>query len=221
VALIVAFGLMAGAYRRLSFGVAMTVAAATLVLLPFVVAQVAPTRYGTNTASTLVSHQLEGLAHPLNPHHSTLVTHFSIVVSGLHSALSEPVGLGVGAISIAGSKFGGVVRGTEADPSNVAVALGIPGLLTYIVVLVLGFLRAYGVATKRHDRLAFAALGILTLTNFQWLNGGQYAVAFLPWLILGWVDRQAQVVEAPTDQVARPRHVRGSASEARPGAVGT
>jgi hypothetical protein len=30
---------------------------------------------------------------------------------------------------------------------------------------------------------------VLVITLLQWLNGGQYAVAFLVWLVLGWVDR--------------------------------
>jgi hypothetical protein len=28
------------------------------------------------------------------------------------------------------------------------------------------------------------------LTFLQWLNGGQYAIAFLLWLTFGWIDRQ-------------------------------
>ena len=34
--------------------------------------------------------------------------------------------------------------------------------------------------------------GIVTVTAMQWLNGGQYVVAILPWLMLGWADRPAQ-----------------------------
>ena len=101
-------------------------------------------------------------------------------------------------MTIAGSKFGGLAKGTEIDPSNVAVALGLPGLVAYLVVLVAGMLRVYGIAARRRDGVAFAALGVLAVTAGQWLNGGQYAVAVLPWLILGWADRPTTRPEEPS-----------------------
>jgi hypothetical protein len=68
------------------------------------------------------------------------------------------------------------------------VALGIPGLVAYLLVLVAGFGRTYGLASLRRDRLSLGALGILSITFLHWLNGAQYAIAPLPWLVLGWVD---------------------------------
>lgn len=47
---------------------------------------------------------------------------------------------------------------------------------------------AYRVAARRRDIVAMAALGVLCVTFLQWLNGAQYAVAPLPWLVLGWLD---------------------------------
>jgi hypothetical protein len=88
-------------------------------------------------------------------------------------------------------RLGGVGRSTEVDPSNVAVALGFPGLIAYVAALGLGLARAYKVARLRNDALAFIALGTLAATLFQWFNGGFYLVAFLSWLALGWVDRRA------------------------------
>jgi hypothetical protein len=67
--------------------------------------------------------------------------------------------------------------------------MGLPGLIAYLVVLFAGMFRVYGIARLRRDDLALAALGVVTVTALQWLNGGQYAVAVLPWLVLGWADR--------------------------------
>ncbi len=64
------------------------------------------------------------------------------------------------------------------------------GLAVFLVIIWIGFRSAYGLALIRKDPLAYAALGILGVTFLEWLNGGQYAIAYLPWLILGWVDRQ-------------------------------
>ena len=74
--------------------------------------------------------------------------------------------------------------------------MGLPGLLAYTVVFVVGFRRAYRRA-RSSEPLAAAALGVLVVTLFQWLNGGQYAVALLPWLILGWLDRPLERKSAP------------------------
>jgi O-antigen ligase len=72
------------------------------------------------------------------------------------------------------------------------VALGIPGLIAYAVILVAGLRRMYRLARSRRDPLAVVALGIVVVTTLQWFNGGQYAVAFLPWLAFGWADNASR-----------------------------
>jgi hypothetical protein len=37
----------------------------------------------------------------------------------------------------------------------------------------------------------------LGVTLLQWLNGGHYGVAFLPWLVLGWVERSSSSAASP------------------------
>ena len=160
-----------------------------LVALVFGLRHYGPSTYGTGTSAALLSHQVQGLSDPLNPQTSTAGVHLTLITNGLKQAFSQPLGQGISVVTIAGAKFGGLANGTEADPSNVAVALGLPGLLAYLVILVVGMTRVYGIATRRRDGLALAALGVVTLTALQWLNGGQYAVAVLPWLVLGWADR--------------------------------
>ncbi len=108
---------------------------------------------------------------------------------GFVSAAHNPVGNGIGGVTIAGARFGGIEQGTESDPSNVAVALGVPGLIAYAVLIAAAFLYAYRVAATRRDALSLVALAIPALLVLQWLNGGQYSVALILWLILGWVDK--------------------------------
>jgi len=164
--------------------------AVVVLLVPPVTARLAPTSYGSAGAGDLVAHQVEGLADPLNSKASTLNLHLELAREGFATALREPLGVGPGPIGNAAQSLGGVGQPTELDPSNIAVALGLPGLVAYLVVLGLGLSRAYGLARVRRDRLALVALGTLAVTLFQWFNGGLYLVALLSWLALGWVDRQ-------------------------------
>ena len=85
------------------------------------------------------------------------------------------------------------------------VALGVPGILAYGAVLILAFHTLYRVASARRDALALMALGIASVLFMHWLNGGQYAAAILPWLALGWADRQHRDQSLPAArQVEQP-----------------
>ncbi len=169
-----------------------TVISGALLLVALVVASglLASAALGAGPLSGLLAHQVQGLANPFGAP-STLPLHIDILLTGLRAGLSTGVGLGVGAVSIAAGRFGGVTAGTEVDPGNAAVALGIPGLLLYLMIAVTGLWRAYTLARTRQDVLALALLGVLMVTGLQWLNGGQYAVAWVVWLAFGAVDSEA------------------------------
>lgn len=143
----------------------------------------------SSTDAALVRHQVEGLANPLNSNDSTLTLHFSEMVQGFRASITDPVGHGTGSVTIAASRYGGTSQGTEIDPSNMGVAFGLVGLIAYLVVAFSGLLAAYRVALRQPTWWALASLGLLVVTFLQWTNGGQYAVAWLPWLVLGWVDK--------------------------------
>jgi hypothetical protein len=185
----VALVLMLAARARQPMTLSLVTAAAAIVLLPVVVSSLVPAPSRDSASSPLLQHQLSGLANPLDRSSSTLAVHASLVGEGLRTAVHDPLGVGTGAVTIAGQKFGGSSRNTEADPSNAAVALGIPGLVAYVVLLCAAFHQAYGLAVRRRDALSLVALGVLVVTLLEWLNGGQYAVAFFLWLTLGWIDR--------------------------------
>lgn len=148
-----------------------------------------------NASTALLGHQFGGLANPFSAKTSTLNGHVAEMVSGVTSAFTQPLGHGTGSITIAASKYGGSVQGTEVDLGNVGVAFGIAGLLAFLVVFLGGLRLTYRLAAARRDWLAVAALGVLFATAGQWLNGGEYAVAWLPWLVLGWADRHAATLD--------------------------
>ena len=147
-----------------------------------------PVTAGTNAA--LLSHQFNGISNPLNTKDSTLTVHLSELIQGIKSAFTVPIGHGTGGITIAASRFGGNSTTTETDLSNAGVAFGLPGLILYIIVLFRGIGMSYRLARMRTEPVPLVVLGILIVTLFQWLNGGLYSVIWLPWLCLGWVDRQ-------------------------------
>lgn len=188
---VVALALVTAAYSRVPSVLSLLFVAGALFGLVAGVRQLAPSTSGNSVASALVQHEVAGLSHPLNSKVSTLGSHYQELTSGMGAAFHHPLGTGIADITIAGSKFGATTQSTESDPSNMAVALGLPGLVVYLIILGLGMLRAYKLASVRRDVLALACLGILGVTLLQWLNGGQYAVAFLPWIALGWIDARS------------------------------
>lgn len=196
IAVVAAAGVILGVRARLNGFVTVAIAALLLVGLGYGVKHIGVSDSGTST-SGLVSHQLTGLSNPLDPNTSTAAGHLSRLVDGLRTAVHNPVGDGIGAITIAGHRLGGLAAGTELDPSNVAVALGIPGLVLYVFIVVAGLRRLYARACdSRNPAVATAALAIAVVTLFEWLNGEDYATVLLPWLMLGWADRSSPGLSA-------------------------
>lgn len=192
---LIALAMMAGARAGVRLKWSLALGATLVLLLPYAVTQIVGLHSGGGYSTPFVARQVEGLQNPTDSSVSTLQSHIDLVRQGIHSARFEPVGRGTGTVTIAGSKFGGTSSGAEADPGNVAIAFGIPGLIVYLVIFVEAIRRAYRLASLRRDWLAPAALAIIVVTALQWLNGGQYAVAFLPWLLLGWIDRSLMLID--------------------------
>lgn len=186
----IALGMTFAASRGFGMGRTVLAGIGALFVLGLVVSQVD----ASGVSSPLVSRQISGLADPFDPDRSTLPLHVKSLVDGLGEALKNPVGDGLGVITIAGEKFGSTSMSTDIDPSNVAIAMGIPGLLGYGAVVFIAIRLAFRQARRRRDLLTLAVLGVALVTLFQWLSGGNYAVAPLPWLLLGWLDRPPQVV---------------------------
>ena len=141
-----------------------------------------------STSSALVSHQVNGISDPLNPDSSTLLIHLQLVVNGVKSGISHPLGKGTAVTNnasgvIAGSAYRNS-QATEVDLSNAFVAFGIGGGLIYVLlvasVLWRGIRRAF-----TGNPLLLGALALLLADLGQWQIGGDYALASLAWLMVG------------------------------------
>jgi hypothetical protein len=199
VLLVAALAAIAAARLRRSLATGLLFGGLAIVGIPLVAGLLAPTRFGAEPGDQLSAHQVHGLADPLGEG-STLPIHIELVVDGVMSIRDEPLGRGVGSVTLAATRFGGTLVSAEADPGNVARSAGFVGLVAYLVVLVLGIRIAYRRAIERHDGLGLAVLGGLFVTLLQWLNGGHYLVVILPWLLLGWLDRVAPPSTVASDE---------------------
>ena len=187
---VVALGTCVAANRRMPPWRGICLAVVLVAALPWVVARVVSEPGGASAQDRFIAHQIGGLTDPFGEQ-STLPTHIKQVVDGIKSASTNPAGSGVGAVTIAADRLGGRNAGTENDPGDAAIIAGAPGLVTYFLLMTLGLTRAYRLASDRRDPLALAALAIIILTFLHWLTGGQYSVAVIAWLALGWIDRSA------------------------------
>lgn len=186
----IALGMTFAASRGFGLGRTALTGVGALFALGLVVSQFDASAVGGTQTSALVSRQISGLTDPFNPNKSTLPLHIEALMKGLGDGLQNPVGRGLGIITIAGDKFGSTSASTDIDPSDVAIAMGVPGLLAYGAVVFLAIRLAFRLARRRRDLLTLAVLGVALVTLLQWLSGGNYAVAPIPWLLLGWLDRR-------------------------------
>ena len=195
VAIVVMIGLSTGRPRT---ALLVTVSAVVLALGALHFGAAALSGSGSNA---LVAHQISGIANPLDPNSSTLLTHLALVVAGVKSSLSHPFGLGTavtnGAAGVitsnptASSGFQGIPAvgpgssATEVDISNAFVAFGVFGVIYLLLVLLIVFQAVRGYFKGRRELLPI--VGILLVGAGQWTIGGDYALAALMWLLIGVV----------------------------------
>jgi hypothetical protein len=162
-----------------------------------------------NPTSVLLQHDISGITNPIGTN-SSLPGHVGETFKGVLSAFSAPLGHGTGSVTQAAGRLGGSPDlGTEGDLGNAGRALGLPGLLLFVIVATMGLFGTYRLAARRRDTLALATLGLLVVTLSQWLNGDLYSVAWLVWLALGWMDRETRLDSYPHRAVAASAVVGG------------
>jgi hypothetical protein len=193
-----ALGSIAAARVRLRPGAALLAGALAVVALGVGLSYVSvssqtATSAAANPAGTLLQHDISGITNPTGSG-SSLPGHLSETFDGVKSGFLQPIGYGTGSVTPASGRLGAsAIAGTDSDFGNAGTGLGLFGFILYAVVVVLGLLCTYRLAARRRDALAFAALGLLVVMLDQWLNGDLYSVAWLVWLSLGWVDRNAHL----------------------------
>jgi hypothetical protein len=142
------------------------------------------------SSNDLVSHQLGGVADPLDPNNSTLLIHFEKVWEGLKWSLHNPLGQGTASTNVGGQESRGLgeeaAGSTEIDLSNAFVGLGVAGGLLYIAVVGMTLF----LAVRSHfagKPAALPIIAVLVVCAGQWLIGGNYALVALIWLLIGAV----------------------------------
>lgn len=140
-------------------------------------------------AQELVNHQTSGLLDPTNAKTSTAGVHTGMILNGFAEGFKTPIGKGLGATTIAAQKFGAGEGSTELDLSNMFVSLGLVGGFLYLAIVGLIFIKAIRYWHQTRTGIALVIVGILFLNFGQWLNGGQYSIAFLIWFCIGTLDR--------------------------------
>ncbi len=142
-----------------------------------------------SAAQVLAQRQLSGLTNPTGSD-SSLKGHISQTKKGVLEGLKKPVGHGTGSVNLAASRYTAQnkLHGTEFDPGNMGIAFGLPGLITYVLLLFFALQMAYRLAVRRRDAIGLFVIGILAATLFQWTNGDLYSVCWLIWLAMGVGD---------------------------------
>lgn len=161
--------------------------------------------------SPLVNRQVEGLLDPTNPEKSTATGHAQLILQGLKSGFTSPAGLGLGATTIAASKYGGLAASTEFDLSNVMVSLGILGGALYEVIVALVFVTALRWWTVGRSPASLVMLGVCVATIGSWLIGGEYSMVAIVWFCIGSMDRLCSQALRARSQRNRNAHRAGHA----------
>ncbi len=141
--------------------------------------------YG-NAASASLARTVSGLAHPFDRQQSTVTIHAQTLSQGLLVGLSNPLGLGPGAVSLAAniSNEPRLVSG-ESDFTDRLIALGYPGGIFYLTVLFL-FIRQGKRGNQNRDSV-FTSVMLLVYFN-SWFVTGEYAASALFWAVMGARD---------------------------------
>lgn len=173
-----------------------------MVLIVLSLAGVAVGWAATRTAETgndiepghdqLIQQQVRGLSDPTDARSSTLPGHIKRVSDGLEFAFTQhPAGLGTGAITRGGAKFGDAALevGTELDFGNSFVATGIIGGFLYLIIVFTAYRQLYALRRRLASPIWAAVLGMAIISVGQWMNGGAYALASMIWFSLGAADR--------------------------------
>jgi len=130
----------------------------------------------------LIQRQVSGFE---NVGESTASAHTDLMIMGVTTAVRQPLGLGLGATTLAGLKFGGYRVTAEFDISNMFLSLGLAGGIVYVllvVAVVADALAAWRDSGEPHTLVVF---GVIIAEFGAWLFSGHYATNCIVWLLIG------------------------------------
>jgi len=152
----------------------------------------------------LLAHQVEGLLNPTDASKSTAAGHVALGAAGVLEGAASVAGKGLGATTLAASKFGEGVFNSEMDVGNMFYSLGILGGLLYLAIVAQVLRQAVGLWRRRRRPADLALLGALVATLLAWLLGGEYSIAAIVWFLVGALDRAHLEPEGERATLPRP-----------------
>ncbi len=161
-------------------------AIAVAVLLPLLLALQAANF--SDRLDAVIAHQTEGLLNPTDTEKSTAVGHAALAMEAIGMGFTAPGGQGLGATTLAASKFGVGVYSAEVDVANMFYSLGIVGGFAYVAVIGMVLIAAVNVWHRRRTVAELSLLAIAMSTVLSWMIGGEYAIAGIVWFAIGSID---------------------------------
>ena len=119
----------------------------------------------------------------------TTAIHLNLLFLGFKWGFEEPLGRGIGATTLAGSKFGSSGGSTEKDISDMFVSGGVIGGSLYFALVILISVTAVRYWMKTRSVIPLAIVGYLAFMGLGWLRPGQYCLTPLTWFVIGSLDR--------------------------------
>lgn len=154
-----------------------------------------------STAGIATAHIAQGLANPLEAQSSTAGLHWQIFVGGIVKGFLNPIGTGIGAVTLGAGKFsaGGATTGSsEVDISDVFITLGFVGGFVYLFVIWMVFRAAFNYVRHGSRLMSVSYLGLFAAILGGWLALGQYATTPFIWFCIGALVRNESSMNSPS-----------------------
>lgn len=103
--------------------------------------------------------------------------------------MEDPLGHGVGYVTLAASRFGGTGFSSEKDMTDMFIALGVPGGLVYLGIVGYAAYLAVSYWRRRRSITGLIIGGVLVFSVFSWLKPAHYVATPLLWFCVGALDR--------------------------------
>jgi len=118
-----------------------------------------------------------------------VASHLNLIrIAGVRT-LDEPLGHGIGYVTLAANRFGNGGFSSEKDFTDMFLALGIPGGIVYLITQAYTVLLAVSYWQRTRSTVGLIVTGILLFSVFSWLKPGHYVTTPLVWFCVGSLDR--------------------------------
>lgn len=164
-----------------------------------------------NLQSAAVQHSAQGLLNPSDSKKSTAGMHATMIENGVMAGFLNPIGMGLGATTMAASRLGGTGYTSEFDISNMFISLGCVGGVLWVAFVLTTLYDAFRAWHLQRSTAALCILAALFSHLGGWLNGGNYAIAMLVWFCIGSMYSRAANAESALHRIAAASVSPGSA----------